>query len=252
VRTIPHPKHPIQHLLIDLDGTLIHSGSFLVHLEFIARVLPVMKKHQGWKSAWNGLMEGFASIKMPSTVTTNHVRLVNAFEKNFKLPFAETEKQLAEAIMEVFPKLKSHFGQIEGAAAFVKWAKEHYTLTVATNPVWLIELVHLRMRWGGIDPKDFGSITTADRMHATKPHREYFDELLKQENFKAENCLFIGNDRKMDLPANRTGIPAFLIRPDARRLSCLIPPSEENPGAWRGNYRHLQKFLNSESKSVKS
>jgi FMN phosphatase YigB (HAD superfamily) len=228
---------------MDLDGTLIHSGTFLVHLEFIGRILPILKKHQGWRAGWTALSESFNLIKTPSADKTNHVRIINTFEKHLKMTFEEAEKNLVGTLTEVFPKLKSHFGVIEGAAEFVEWAKPRYSLTLATNPVWLIDLVHMRMRWGGVNPDDFKSITTADRMHALKPKREYFDELLEQEKFNPKDCLFIGNDPKMDLPANAAGIPVFLIKPDAKHLSCLIPPSDQNPGAWRGNYQHLKKLL---------
>jgi len=228
---------------MDLDGTLIESGQFWVHLDFIRRILPLMQKHQGWRAAWRGMREGLDEIKKPSNDHTNHIRIVNTLGKHLKLDFKTAERHLIDSVMTVFPKLKNHFGAIDGAKEFVTWARDHYTLTLATNPVWLLELVHLRMRWGGIDPTDFASVTTSDRMHACKPTREYFEELLAQESFEAKDCLFVGNERKMDLPATHVGIPVFLVRPDARKLTCIVPPSEQSPGAWRGNYRHLRHFL---------
>ena len=237
------PRNRFRHLLCDLDGTLIDSGGLMVHFEFIGRTLPLMKKHQGWATAYQALKAGAETIKRPSKTKTNHERMVENFARHFKIDYAEAEKVVRSNLREVFPKLKSHFGKIAGASKFLEWAKDHYSLTLATNPVWPIELVHMRMQWGGISPDLFKSVTTADRMHACKPHREYYLELLTQENFEAQDCLMIGNERKMDLPATRAGVAVFLLRTDAKTLSCIEAPSEKHPGAWRGNYTHLKHLL---------
>jgi FMN phosphatase YigB (HAD superfamily) len=243
VRHIPQLKHPIQHLLMDLDGTLIHSGGFWVQLEFIRRVLPMISRKKGLRAAWNTLKESQNVTRVHSREKTIHTRTVEVFKKHLDLNFEDAEKNLSSSLMKVFPKLKRHFGQIDGAASFVEWAKPRYSLTLATNPVWKLELVHLRMRWGGIDPNYFNSVTTSDRMHGTKPSREYFEEILEQEKFDARDCLFIGNERKMDLPATKVGIPVFLIRPEAKEVTCILQPGPSEPGAWRGTYQHLQELL---------
>ena len=236
-------KIQLRHLLCDLDGTLIDSGGFRVQFEFIWRTLPLMKQHQGWRAAYQALKEGQEILKTPSRTKTNHARLVEIFAKNLKLSEQDAEQTMLKNLGTVFPQLKSHFGKINGAAKFLDWAKDSFALTLATNPVWPIELVHMRMKWGGINPDYFQSITTADRMHACKPTSEYYREVLKHEKLKAEDCMMIGNERKMDLPATKIGIPVFLIRTDAQKMSCIEIPGEHSPGAWRGNYTHLKEFL---------
>lgn len=233
-------KPVFQHLLLDLDGTLIHSGNFLLNFEFIARILPMLKHFQGWKVAFRTLKEMQDVVKSPSAEKTNQERVIEIFQNNFKISREEAEKHLLKSIQTVFPKLESHFGKILGAAQFIDWAKDHYTLTLTTNPMWTAEFVHMRMRWGGINPDYFRSITTADRMHACKPLPDYYQEVLKQEKFEARDCLLIGNERKMDLPATNSGIAVFLIRPTTTRLTCI---DQNLPGAWRGNYQHLKEFL---------
>ncbi len=236
-------KQHYKNLLLDLDGTLINSGNFLLHIEFIARILPLMKRHRGWRAVWDGLKESQSVLKIPSKEKTNQERLIDAFEKHLQLSHEDASIEIFQSIMKVFPKLKSHFGKIDGAAKFVDWAKNHYTLTLATNPVWPIELVHMRMIWGGINPEHFRSVTTSDRMHACKPTIQYYQELLAQEKFEPGDCLLIGNERKMDLPATKAGIAVFLIRPDAKVMTCIQKPTEKVAGAWRGNYAQLKKML---------
>ena len=263
--TVPLPPKPIRHLLLDLDGTLIHSGNFLLNFEFIARILPMLKHFRGWKVALRTLKEMQDVVKTPSKEKTNQERVVEIFQTNFQISREEAEKHLLKSIQTVFPQLESHFGKILGAADFVDWAKDHFSLTLATNPMWTAEFVHMRMRWGGINPEHFKSITTADRMHACKPLPEYYQELLMQEQFSAEDCLLVGNERRMDLPAVQTGLPVYLIRPATARLTCIQAPGSTvyfknhrqtnhhstrngshaltSPGAWRGNYGHLKEFL---------
>ncbi len=236
-------KFRLQHLLCDLDGTLIDSGGVRVQFEFLWRTLPLMKQHQGWRAAYAALKEGQEILKNPSRTRTNHERLVEVFAKKLKLSEPDAEQMLLKNLGTVFPQLKSHFGKIHGASKFLDWAKDSFGLTLATNPVWPIELVQMRMKWGGINPDYFSVITTADKMHACKPSSEYYREVLKHTKLKPEDCLMIGNERKMDLPATKVGIPVFLIRTDASKISCIEAPTDSSPGAWRGNYTHLKDFL---------
>ena len=215
----------------------------MVQFEFIWHTLPLMKRHQGWKAAYEALKESQEIIKIPSATDTNYERVVKCFQSHLKLSREDAEAELKLSLNTVFPKLKTHFGEIKDAAKFLFWAKERYTLTLTTNPVWSLDLVQMRMRWGGIDPAYFTSVTTADRMHACKPSPEYYREVLSQENFSAHECLLIGNERKMDLPATQVGIAVFLIRPETNELTCIQEPTDAQPGAWRGNYSHLKTWL---------
>ena len=237
------PKTQLKHILCDLDGTLIYSGDARVHLTFFWKTVQSLKRHQGLRAAIRTLNESRSILKIPSVVESNFERLIQVFQKNLKLNYAEAIEEMKISVADIFPTLKSHFGEIKGAAEFVSWASAHYDLTLATNPVWSIDLVKLRMRWGGINPDFFKSITTSDRMHSCKPTREYYREILLLENWKAEDCLLIGNERAMDLPATRVGIAVFLIRPKHKELICIETPSSKSPGAWSGTYQHLQDFL---------
>ena len=245
--TVPLPKTRFKNLLCDLDGTLIYSGDIRVHLEFIGRSLPGLKRHQGWKAAIRALKESQNILKIPSTIETNFERLVSVFQKHFKLDREQAIEEMKNNIGNAFSKLEGHFGEMKGASKFIEWAHGKYTLTLATNPVWSIDIVKMRMRWGGINPDFFQSITTADRMHASKPSLEYYREILSQENFEAADCLLVGNERVMDLPATGAGIAVFLIRTGAKELSCIEAPSKKSPGAWRGSYTHLEAFLEKNS-----
>ncbi len=44
-----------------------------------------------------------------------------------------------------------------------------YRLAVTTMPLFPLSAVEARVRWAGLDPDDFGFMTTYDTAHAVKP-----------------------------------------------------------------------------------
>ena len=72
---------------------------------------------------------------------------------------------------------------------------------------------------------------------ACKPTLEYYEELLAQEKFKAEDCLLIGNERKMDLPATRAGIAVFTMRDiDERGMRTVMEEALRLAGRGTAGY----------------
>ncbi len=234
----------IRTLLIDLDGTLIdQSRSALSQLKFMGKVLPKLRMNKGWGLAWRNLKEAAVALQKGSKDKTNFNRAVQVLSTNLKITHEEAEKLFFEALHFAFPALEEYFKPLEGAAEFIDWAKDHYPLVLATNPVWPLELVKERMKWGQINPKHFKRITTFDQMHSCKPDPDFFKEILSLENITPQECIMIGNEEKMDLPATRAGIPVFLVDQSRKRLKTLHEPTSKHPGAWKGNFSHVKKYL---------
>ena len=155
------------------------------------------------------------------------------------------EKIIWETVFEIFPKLEKHFKPMPGAREFLKWAREHYTLRLATNPVWPIEIIEMRVRWAGLDPSIFEEITHVRRMHAIKPHPDYYSEILNVAKLNASECLLIGNDPVNDLSATKVGVSVFLLR-DLKKMQTL-PIRPKRAQAWAGTYGHLRQLLDLQS-----
>ena len=171
----------IRHLLIDLDGTLLGNRELPLRLDFAFRALYSLKRHGGWIKAVKTLRAIYFELdQVPVEIKqglTNDKRAVAAFAKAVGLPITDAAQILTKSVAELFPLLKRHFYPIPGAKEFLNWAKDHYPLTLATNPVWPEELVVLRLEWAGIDPSIFKNITHAGIMHACKPASEYYREI---------------------------------------------------------------------------
>lgn len=232
---------PVKHLLVDLDGTLVGNRNVRLSLSFSQKALGVLKKYGGWRKAARALLAINQEFEKPTSRLANNERVVKLFSEHMKLPLEEGRRILKDGVLKIFPGLKKYFYPIPGAKEFLEWAKDHYSLTLATNPVWPEEIIHLRVQWAGLDPKIFSYVTDVTSMHACKPQPEYYQEILDNMKLKAEDCLLIGNEIKMDLPATQVGIRVFIVG-KYKTLTHLKHPKGTAP-AWRGSYASLKKLL---------
>jgi FMN phosphatase YigB (HAD superfamily) len=242
----------VKHLLVDLDGTLLGNNPTALAFDFARRAFGNLRPHGGIPKVAQALLAIRREFRRPSKELTNDVRVVELFARHMGISPEESRKTLREGVLTVFPKLEKHFYPLEGAKEFIDWAKDRYSLTLATNPVWPPEAVELRVRWAGLDPAVFGTLTHIRKMRACKPEPQYYQEILDQQGYRAEDCLLIGNDLKMDLPATRVGIRVFIIKKLKRKrgsanesVATPLPPRRDRAQAWRGSYPQLKTLLES-------
>jgi FMN phosphatase YigB (HAD superfamily) len=235
---------PIKHLLVDLDGTLLGNKAFPLQLDFMRKALIRLREYGGIKKRLMALVGVNAALRAKSSKTTNDVRAVQVFSHLLGIDPDEGRKVIRDSLAILFPSLERHFFKIPGAAEFLTWAQGKYPMVLATNPVWPSEIVELRLRWAGVDPSIFSSITHVRRMHACKPDVEYYKEILEQDRLNPAECLLIGDDVKMDLPAARAGIRVFIVaRHDDGLKPRVLKTPEGAARAWKGSYPILRASL---------
>ncbi|MGK5081801.1 HAD family hydrolase [Bdellovibrionota bacterium FG-1] len=235
---------PVQTLLIDLDGTLLGCYDFLAHLEFIIRAVWRFRKYGGFWAALRILKAVREAVEFPTDgrhELTNAERGAKAFAAKTGLSLTEAGRVLRDEVADIFPMLERYFFPVPGAKAFVDWASTRYRLILATNPVWPMEQVNLRLGWAGIDSSKFVSITHSERMHACKPSLDYYRELLQQEGLKAEDCALVGDDTRKDLPAIHAGISVFILQ--AGRNQPSVQSEVVVARATFGSYAELTALL---------
>ncbi len=226
----------IQTLLVDLDGTLVDSVEYQVQVKFIGSFLLYWRKRGfGW-SGLKVLQCIKRALESPPSRLTNAQKVTQALETEFSIPEAEAHSALFDFSQGIFPSLEKHFYPVPGALEFIHWAFQHYPLILATNPVWSPEIVEMRVKWAGLSIDHFKSVTNIHRMSSCKPRKEYYQELLHQENLNPKNCLMIGNDLKQDGPAVKTGMKVFIL---SRENRCV----RKGPLLWSGNFSALQRAL---------
>jgi FMN phosphatase YigB (HAD superfamily) len=245
----PQLKSKVKHLLVDLDGTLLGNRNFSLSFDFLGRTLKTLKKYGSLKSNVRTLLEMYREVGRPSSETANDLRIIKIFARRMNIGLEEARKILREGLFTIFPELQKHFYPIPGSHDFLEWARLKYPLTLATNPVWPPEIIEMRVKWAGIDPSIFGFITHVRVMHAIKPQPEYYQQILDLQGLKAEDCLLIGDNVKMDLPATRVGIRVFIINSKPKDLKNKIHSlkySQACAQAWKGSYMELRTLLESE------
>jgi FMN phosphatase YigB (HAD superfamily) len=233
----------IESLLVDLDGTLLGNNGLILSLDFVARAVGRLRPLLGLRNSLRTLVEIKKTFDRPDRELTNDIRVVTLMADKLDVTIEEARQILRSGVFQIFPRLSKHFYPIQGAKEFLEWAKSRYPMVLATNPVWPVEIAHLRLEWAGIDVATFRSITHIHRMKACKPAPEYYSEVLEQEHFQAASTLLIGDDVKMDLPATRIGMPVFIVG-KYRRVTPLQLDGMKAP-AWRGSYRALREILES-------
>ena len=95
-----------------------------------------------------------------------------------------------------------------------------------------------RIRWAGLEPGDFELYTTYENSRHCKPNPEYYRDILRSLDCRAEDCLMVGNDAEEDLAAAQLGMEVFLL------TDCLINKKERDLSACpHGDFARLEAFL---------
>lgn len=224
-------------LLLDLDGTLLGMHSKRGHLAF---GLSIVRNWGAEIPPWTALQairEVDRAMRSLDLSTTNVERAIAAFARVTGLPPEVAAIRLLKSSEQIFPTLEPYFYPMPGAADFVRWAYERYSLVLATEPVWMREIIEHRVRWAGLDPAMFRFISHAAVMRACKPRVEYYRQLLEINGLVASECLMVGNEPRMDLPALQAGVPVFLVNGRSRALA------SRGESVWTGDFAALRALL---------
>lgn len=115
-----------------------------------------------------------------------------------------------------FNQLQEITQTLPAAADLVQTCIESdYKVVIATNPMFPRTAVEARLNWAGIPVTEFSChlVTTIENMHATKPHREYYREILAELDCAPQEALMVGDDWRRDIePAASLGIFTYWIK----------------------------------------
>lgn len=116
---------------------------------------------------------------------------------------------------DVFPALGDGTGPTKGARRAVTTAIDlGLKVAIATNPIFPRAAVDHRLAWAGLSDLDLPVVTTYEEMLACKPHADYFRQTAELLGVQPAECLMVGDDRLMDMPAADVGMRTFYVGPD--------------------------------------
>jgi FMN phosphatase YigB (HAD superfamily) len=126
-----------------------------------------------------------------------------------------------------YGRLRSITSARPAARAVLDWAfGAGYRVVVATSPLFPLAAIEERLRWANVADYPFEFITHAENSHFTKPHPEYFAEILARLGLRPTEALMIGNDWSDDMaPSALLGLSHYWIAP----LGSSHPIAPANP-----------------------
>jgi HAD superfamily hydrolase (TIGR01549 family) len=116
---------------------------------------------------------------------------------------------------EQFDELRSLTQPRPEARPMVEWAfGKGYQVVIATNPMFPRIATEKRLSWAGlgVDEFHYALVTTYENMHATKPHHEYYLEILDRVDCATAEALMVGDDWERDIePAGAVGMRTYWV-----------------------------------------
>ena len=117
-----------------------------------------------------------------------------------------------------------------------------YRVALATNPIFPSVATESRIRWAGLEPKDFELYTTYENSSRCKPNPAYFADVAESLHLAPESCLMVGNDAQEDTAAAQVGMKVFLL------TDCLINKDGRDISAYpQGSFEQLLDYVKKES-----
>ena len=227
-------------LLFDLDGTMLNVDIDRFIQYYFAEIINAADKHglpgQELVSRIIASTEVMISTKDPAQ--TNENAFWADLQKYWKYDYHKTYNFFQLFYDQYFPALQKHCLRYPLAEkimekAFSKGAK----VAMATNSVFPLPAIKMRLEWAGIDSFPYELITSYEIMHYCKPHVQYYEEIAQALQVDPRKCLMIGNDTGEDLIASQAGMKTFLVE------DLIIDRGMDFAPDWRGSLADLYDFF---------
>ena len=202
-------------ILLDMDDTLL-SNSMEV---FIPAYIKSLASSVGVVDT-----ENFIKVLRVATVamvrkSTPQKTLEGTFDTHFYDGIGHSKDNLSPLIdlfyREKYPLLKELTQPRPEAQSIVgELLKNKHQVVIATNPLFPATAIHQRLDWAGLAAykQQFIDITSYENYHYSKPHPEYYAEILAQSGWPEFPAVMIGNSFKDDIvPSESIGLPAFYL-----------------------------------------
>jgi FMN phosphatase YigB (HAD superfamily) len=229
----------VKYLLLDLDGTLIDFDMNLFIQKYLRLIqdnfshLPIARSVPDWILGGTGVM--LNSVK----TITNKEKFLRYFQDKSGLDEGEIWEIFLHFYETDYNKLKEITRPVRGARSFLESAIAHgYILVLATQPVFPEIAIRKRLLWAGLEQIPFRLITHIENMYASKPFKQYFEQILKMLNTTSASCLMIGNDIDMDMAAKNSEIPTYFLQKNPDESQIKIENTD-----YRGDFEFLADIL---------
>ena len=230
----------ITTILFDLDGTLLPMDQEKFLKAYIGGLAKAAEPH-GYEpmTITSSILAGTAAMIKNNGEKTNEAVFWGALAKIYGEAVMEDVHIFDEFYQTDFQKIKDVCGFAPQASDVIAKIKEKgFRVALATNPLFPIVATESRIRWAGLEPKDFEVFTTYETSKFSKPNLNYYKEVLSELGVMPEECLMVGNDVADDMAVTKLGMNAFLL------TDCMINTKNEDIGSYpHGGFDDLIAYI---------
>lgn len=229
----------IKAVLFDLDGTLLDIELDAFLRDYFGLLGPVVAELVGDgltpKQALGAVIEGTNAMSAVHPDATNRAVFETVFraQTGFDLGDAPAAERLEVFYREEFPSLKAGHGPATGGTQVVALSRGLGLKTaLATNPIFPLAAIQERARWATLELGLFDVVTSYENMTACKPLPGYYLQVAESLGVSPTECLMVGDDPDLDLPAAEVGMKTF-----------YVGQRETDAADWSGSLLDLQTLL---------
>jgi FMN phosphatase YigB (HAD superfamily) len=221
-------------VLFDLDGTLLDIDIDAFIRRYFAHLGPVVARVAGdaisSEQAIDIVMRSTRAMMRPHPDLTNQGAFDRAFVELTGADLGTAYERFTEFYETVFPTLRDGLGPVPGGVEAVEAALAlGLRVAIATNPIFPEMAIRQRMDWAGLSGLDLHLVTTFELMHACKPDPAYFLETAALLRVAAPECLMVGDDAQLDMPAANVGMSTYSVGSARPPTSTYAGPLTELP-----------------------
>ncbi len=197
-------------ILFDLDGTLLD-----IDLQrFLSRYFDALGAMTASRFPGHevvpAILTSTDAMQQSHPGSTNREAFDAAFLTRTGIDLGEHWEVFERFYADTFPKLRDDSGPRAGARRAVATAKAlGLEVVVATQPIFPRVAVEHRLAWAGLADLRLDVLTTYENMHACKPDAAFFREASALVGCVPAECMMVGDDRSMDMPASDAGMRTF-------------------------------------------
>lgn len=235
----------IDTILFDLDGTLLQMSQTAFINTYFSKLGKVFTRlgldaELSVKAVWAGTK----AMMLNDGSRTNSARFWAVFKGYLGLTdgkCAEVEAMCDDFYVNEFDTVKSVITPNAVSGRLVRAVSEKgYAAVLATNPLFPACAVDTRLKWIGLEARDFRLITHYANSTFCKPNPGYYQEIFTKIGKKPEQCLMAGNNPVEDMCVGALGCETYLV------TDCLENEGDADVTAFRrGSLEELEGYLTS-------
>ena len=207
----------IRGVMFDLDGTLLEIALEAFIRRYSTELASALSRVPGRtidsERALGAVQDAMRCMMEPHNGTNQQ-----AFSERFRvltgedLESAGFRTALDGFCADVVPALRNGAGPKAGGRQVVETAIGlGLKVVIATNPIFPLAVIEERTRWADVVDLGVAAITSWENTSATKPYPAYFFEACALAGLRPSECLMVGDDRSLDLPAADMGMRTYYV-----------------------------------------